>query len=77
MILIHHVNDALRELEGCIAPVTYLNGIGKGLYSRDAMQVLLSLLHQALDRKERNFITIKSVNYEFSRTLSETDTQIF
>lgn len=77
LILLHPANDALRELEGCIAPVTYLNGIGKGLYSRDAMQVLLSLLHQALDRKEKNFITIKSVNYEFSRTLSETDTQIF
>ncbi|WP_281980332.1 DUF5675 family protein [Tenacibaculum mesophilum] len=68
-ILIHPANDAQRDLEGCIAPVTYLSGIGKGLHSRDAMQKLLSLVYQAKDRKESIYITIKSVNYEFSRTI--------
>lgn len=68
-ILIHPANDAQRDLEGCIAPVTYLTGIGKGLHSRDAMQKLLSLVYQAKDRKESIYITIKSVNYEFSRTI--------
>lgn len=68
-ILMHPANDAKRDLEGCIAPVTYLSGIGKGLHSRDAMQKLLSLVYQAKDRKESIYITIKSVNYEFSRTI--------
>lgn len=68
-ILFHPANDALRELQGCIAPVTYLSGIGKGVYSRDAMQKLLSLVYQAKDRKEPILLTIKSQNYEHCRTL--------
>lgn len=68
-ILFHPANDAQKELEGCIAPVTYLSDIGKGIYSKNAMQKLLSLVYQAKDRKESIFLTIKSVNYEFSRTL--------
>lgn len=68
-ILFHAGNKALQDLRGCIAPVTYLNGIGKGLYSRDAMQKLVSLVNQAKERKETILLTIKSENYEFSRTL--------
>ncbi len=68
-ILFHPANDALKELQGCIAPVTYLSGIGKGVYSRDAMQKLLSLVYQAKDRKETILLTIKSQNYEHCRTL--------
>ncbi len=68
-ILFHPANDALKELQGCIAPVTYLSGIGKGVYSRDAMQKLLSSVHQAKDRKENILLTIKSQNYEHCRTL--------
>tara|TARA_R110001606_G_scaffold266597_1_gene415564 strand:- start:4763 stop:5185 length:423 start_codon:yes stop_codon:yes gene_type:complete len=68
-ILFHPANDAKRDLEGCIAPVTYLSGIGKGVYSRDAMQKLLSLSYQAEDRKEKILLTIKSQNYENYRTL--------
>lgn len=59
-ILIHPANDALKELKGCIAPVMYLGGLGKGIQSRDAMQKLLSLVHQAIDRKEPILLTIKS-----------------
>ena len=62
-------NDALKELQGCIAPVTYLSGIGKGIYSKNAMQKLLSLVYQAKDRKEQILLTIKSQNYEHCRTL--------
>ncbi len=69
LILIHPANDALKELEGCIAPVTYLSGIGRGVYSKDAMQKLLSLVYQAKDRKETILLTIKSQNYEHCRTL--------
>ncbi|MGJ8743690.1 DUF5675 family protein [Polaribacter sp.] len=68
-ILFHPANDAKRDLEGCIAPVNYLRGIGKGIYSKDAMQKLLSLVYQAKDRKEIILLTIKSQNYEHSRTL--------
>ena len=69
LILIHPANNALKELEGCIAPVTYLGGLGKGIYSKDAMQKLLSLVHQAQDRKESIYLTIKSQHHEPSRTL--------
>lgn len=68
-ILFHPANDALKDLQGCIAPVTYLNGIGRGVYSRNAMQKLLSLVYQAKDRKEKIVLTIKSQNYENYRTL--------
>ena len=68
-ILLHPANDALKELQGCIAPVTYLSGIGKGIYSKNAMQKLLSLVYQAKDRKETILLTIKSQNYEHCRTL--------
>lgn len=69
LILLHPANDALKELEGCIAPVTYLSGIGKGIHSRTALDKLLSLIHQARNRKENILLTIKSVNHEHCRTL--------
>jgi hypothetical protein len=68
-ILFHPANNAQRDLLGCIAPVSYLSGIGKGVYSKDAMDKLLALLYQATDRKEKNTLTIKSQNYENYRTL--------
>ena len=68
-ILFHPANDASKELQGCIAPVMYLSGIGKGIYSKNAMQKLLSLVYQAKDRKETILLTIKSQNYEHCRTL--------
>ncbi len=40
LILLHPANNALKELQGCIAPATYLVGLGKGLQSRNAMQKL-------------------------------------
>jgi len=69
LILFHPANNALKELEGCIAPVTYLSGIGKGTQSRPVMQKLLSLVYQAQDRKEQILLTIKSQNHEHCRTL--------
>ena len=69
LILFHLANDALNELEGCIAPVTYLGGIGKGLKSQHAMQKLTSVVQQAIDLKAPLFLTIKSHHHEFSRTV--------
>jgi len=69
LILLHPANDAFKELQGCIAPVTYLGGLGKGLQSRNAMQKLTSIVYQAIDQKEKIFITIKSHHHEFSRKI--------
>jgi len=58
LILIHQANDAATELEGCLAPVSQLSGIGTGWSYKLAMQKLLSLCHQAFERKELIFLTI-------------------
>jgi hypothetical protein len=63
-ILIHPANDAMHELKGCIAPVWYITGAGKGLRSRMALETLISLVYGVLDRHEQVFITIKSEPYE-------------
>ena len=59
-ILIHPANDAKKELRGCIAPVTILTGPGKGSQSRLANEKLKALVLEALNKKEKVFITIKS-----------------
>ena len=69
LILLHPANNAKRELRGCIAPVLHLSGIGKGLYSQRALDKLRFLIDRALEKKERIFLTIKSSNYEYCRTL--------
>jgi len=74
LILIHPANDAKRELRGYIAPILHLSGIGKGLYSKRALDKLRFLIGRALANKERIFLTIKSSNYEHCRTLSKTNT---
>jgi hypothetical protein len=59
-ILIHPANDAKKELLGCIAPVTTHTSPGKGSQSRLANEKLKALVLEALGRKEKLFITIKS-----------------
>ena len=60
LILLHPANNATKELQGCLAPVTTLTGIGKGLHSKLLLQKIVSLCYQALDRKESITLTIKS-----------------
>lgn len=60
LILLHPANNAKRELQGCIAPVTQLSGIGKGTNSKALLQKLVSLCYQAFDRNENVLLTIKS-----------------
>ncbi|NIJ45151.1 hypothetical protein FHR24_001590 [Wenyingzhuangia heitensis] len=60
LILIHPANDALKELRGCIAPVTCLSGIGKGTSSRSLLNKLVSKCYQAFDRGETVNLIIKS-----------------
>jgi hypothetical protein len=58
-ILIHPATDAKLHLKGCIAPVTNLIAPGKGNHSRLANEKLKALVLEALERKEKVFITIK------------------
>ena len=52
LILFHPANNALQELNGCIAPVTKLSGPGLGLLSRKAYEKLKTLVYPILDRQE-------------------------
>ncbi|SNR65631.1 hypothetical protein SAMN06265371_1081, partial [Lutibacter agarilyticus] len=57
---IHPANDAKKELKGCLAPVSTLTGIGKGLKSTPLFQKIISSCYQAFDRKENITLTITS-----------------
>ncbi|CAM2920919.1 DUF5675 domain-containing protein [Flavobacterium psychrophilum] len=60
LILFHPANNALQELNGCIAPVTKLSGPGLGLTSRKAFSKLKNLDNQILDKNESVELNIKS-----------------
>ena len=51
-ILFHPANNALLELNGCIAPVTQISGPGLGLWSRQAFSRLKKLVYRSLDSKK-------------------------
>lgn len=59
-ILIHPANDALKELKGCIAPVSILAAAGKGYESKKALKSLISIIYPLLETKEKIYLTIKS-----------------
>lgn len=59
LILLHPANDAIRDLNGCIAPVTALTGIGRGVNSRNACEKLFKLVFPALEAGETVTLTIK------------------
>lgn len=60
LILFHPANNALKELNGCIAPVTKFSGPGLGLQSRTAFTKLKSLVYKRLDQKEPVALIVKS-----------------
>ena len=57
-ILIHPANDALTQLQGCIAPVTKCTAPGVGSYSRVALQRLKDLVYPVLDAGEEVWMVI-------------------
>lgn len=61
LILIHPANDAIKELKGCIAPVSVCNGEGKGNNSKLSLKKLLAVTSIEFDKGNKVFITIKSV----------------
>ena len=50
LILFHPANNALKELNGCIAPVTQITGEGRGNESRKAFEKLKKLVFPYLER---------------------------
>ncbi len=66
LILFHPANDALSELQGCIAPVSRITGIGTGGHSRKAMKKLTDLVFPVLE-KEPVFLTVKEAKHESKR----------
>lgn len=63
-VLIHPANDALKELKGCIAPVSLLIGEGKGSGSRPALAKLKKIIDQRLKKGNKIFLIIKTKTYE-------------
>ena len=62
LIMVHPANDALKELRGCIAPVSLLTAEGKGAASRVALNKLIDLTYPILNEQQQVFLTIKSVH---------------
>ena len=60
LILFHSANNALQELNGCIAPVTKFSGPGLGIQSQNAFAKLKKILFKVLDQDEEISIIIKS-----------------
>ena len=60
LILFHPANNALQELNGCIAPVTKLSGPGLGLISRKAFSKLKNLVYPILDKNESVVLIVQS-----------------
>ncbi|MFD2557075.1 DUF5675 family protein [Sphingobacterium tabacisoli] len=58
-ILIHAANDAQRDLQGCIAPVTAVTGEGKGTESRKALSELKALVYGLWDMGEEVYLVVK------------------
>ncbi|MCI9844542.1 DUF5675 family protein [Flavobacterium pectinovorum] len=60
LILFHPANYALRELQGCIAPVTKLSGSGIGHMSREAFIRLKNLVYPILNQNQNVLLIIQS-----------------
>lgn len=58
LILIHPANNAVKELRGCIAPVTTLTGPGKGILSRMAFERLTGKVYAAMQAGQPVLMTI-------------------
>lgn len=59
LILIHPANNAIKELRGCIAPVSVLTGPGVGLRSRLVFTTVIEKVYKALHKGEAVHINIK------------------
>lgn len=60
LILFHPANNAVKELNGCIAPVTEITGQGCGIKSRPAFEKLKALVSAAWAKNEKVILTVRS-----------------
>ena len=60
-ICIHPANDAIRELKGCIAPVSKLIGEDRGCRSREALAKMVKYTLNAFHTGDPIFLIIKSM----------------
>ncbi|PRZ19584.1 DUF5675 family protein [Flavobacterium granuli] len=60
LILFHPANNALKELRGCIAPVSQHSGFGLGLQSKQAFRKLQTVVYPELDAKESILLIVQS-----------------
>jgi hypothetical protein len=58
LILLHPANNALLELNGCIAPVSKISKQGLELMSRKAFSGLNDLVYPVLEKDEKVVLTI-------------------
>lgn len=58
-ILFHAANDALKELQGCIAPVSEITGPGKGILSKRAFELLRGKVYSALENGQNVWLDVK------------------
>jgi hypothetical protein len=52
LILIHPANNAAKELQGCIAPVSVITGPGTGNSSKAALSKLLKLIGTCANKEK-------------------------
>lgn len=64
LILFHPANNALQELNGCIAPVTKLSGPGLGLMSRKAFTKLKDFVYAVLGKEESVTLIVQSTSFD-------------
>lgn len=57
-ILFHPANDVMTELRGCIAPVSRISGIGKGVQSVIAFNKLRDMIYASIDKGEQVFLEV-------------------
>src|SRR5436190_10748181 len=65
-ILLHAANDALKEMRGCIAPVSFLTGEGKGTQARAALAKVVRAVYPELERRQQVFLIIQSKKNGYS-----------
>jgi hypothetical protein len=70
-ILLHAANDALKEIKGCIAPVSLITGEGKGAESRKALTKVVSAVYPELEKRKQVFLIIQSNNNEYGSKKDE------
>src|SRR5690606_8695700 len=75
-ILIHTANDALRQLAGCIAPVTTWTGEGRGADSRQALEKLKALVYSLWDMDSEVYLQIKPAPGEFVKMYNISDRRV-